>query len=379
MTTRVGLIAYGLDRSPGGIGRYTRELRRALKDAGWPITTLQAGWSTSDADTVGLAGAGRLPVLLTLGQAEIAWAAKRRGLQLVHDPTGTGPLALTRLPRVITIHDAIPYVYPRTSTALNRIIHRFWLPTIARRVDAVITVSAHAKSELVKHLRLDPESVTVVPEGVGPAFRPLPQAQIESVLSRHEIQPPYLLYVGAIEARKNLARLLEAFALLLPEAPDLTLVVAGAFKWKYGPVFETLQRLQLERKVRMTGYVDEADLPALLCGAKAFAFPSLHEGFGLPVLEAMACGTPVVTSATSALPELAGDAALLVDPLDVGSIARALHRIIDDDELREKLHGRGMQRARSFSWARTASATIRVYERVLATPFRQPVTIDHEL
>src|SRR5262249_38222888 len=150
----------------------------------------------------------------------------------------------------------------------------------------------------------------------------------QDTLARHNITFPYILYVGSIEVRKNLARLLEAYGRLRLWSQNWKLVIVGARKWKFSPVFEAIQRLELEPHVHFTGYVADEDLPALYSGADLFAFPSIYEGFGLPVLEAMACGTPVITSNTSSLPEVAGDAALLVDAYDVDAIASAMRGVL---------------------------------------------------
>jgi glycosyltransferase involved in cell wall biosynthesis len=365
MIAQSALISYALDRSPGGIGRYTAELLAGMRRSGVPITVFWAGRARDHDDVVALPGAGLLPALLTLGQIQIAWAAWRRGLALVHDPTGAAPLGLTSARRVVTVHDVIPYVYPQTCSRLDWLIYRFWLPLVVSRLDAIITVSAQSKSDIVKYLRVSPEAVIVIPEAASTNYRPLSATACQPVLARYGIDFPYVLYVGSIEARKNLPRLLQAFAYLQGRLEHWKLVVVGARRWKSSPVYETVRRLGLEQRVHFTGYVEEADLPALYSAASLFVFPSLYEGFGLPVLEAMACGTPVVTSNTSSLPEVAGDAALLVDPYDVAAIAKAVRRLLEDTALAADLRTRGLARAAQFNWERTARETIAVYERVL--------------
>jgi glycosyltransferase involved in cell wall biosynthesis len=208
--------------------------------------------------------------------------------------------------------------------------------------------------------------VSVIPLAAGRHYRPLDEAEIYPALKRHHIEFPYILYVGSIEPRKNLPRLLVAYAHLRRRGSTRwRLVVAGPRKWKSGPVYDAVARLELAEHVHFAGFVPEADLPALYNGADLFAFPSLYEGFGLPVLEAMACGTPVVTANTSSLPEVAGAAALLVDPSDVEEIAGALRRVLEDPALARDLRERGLARAAQFSWERTARATVAVYEKVL--------------
>jgi glycosyltransferase involved in cell wall biosynthesis len=378
---RLGFITYGLERARGGIGRYTEELLSALRLLGWQPLVLQAGGGGQEGTC---AIAGLLPGLLTVGQAQIAWHAKRNQLGLVHDPTGTMPLMLTGTRRVATIHDVIPYIYPETSTKLDKLIYRLWLPLAVRRLDAIITVSTQSKRDIVRYLPVKSEDVMVISEAAGANYRPLSRAQIQPVLKRYGINFPYLLYVGSLEARKNLPRLLTAYhrvrqgqtcpakspsSVRAASSKCPRLVIVGARKWKFSPIFETIQRLELEPDVYFTGYVEEEDLPALYNGADLFVFPSLYEGFGLPVLEAMACGVPVITSNSSSLPEVAGDAAILVDPLDCQAIAEAIQRVLFDNQtpnLAAIMREKGLARAKQFSWERTARETIAVYERVLA-------------
>jgi glycosyltransferase involved in cell wall biosynthesis len=195
--------------------------------------------------------------------------------------------------------------------------------------------------------------------------------RLAAVRNRYGLQGPYLLYVGTLHPRKNLVRLVQAFArlpALLSAAgrptPGLQLVLAGRKGWLYDDIFAQVRRLDLEDRVILTGYVPDEDLPALLSAARAFVFPSLYEGFGLPVVEAMACGTPVVCANTSSLPEVAGDAALLVDPLDEGAIAAALARLLSDDDLHRELVDRGFRQAARFSWQRCAREALAVLEEV---------------
>lgn len=363
---RVGIIHYGLDRQLGGIGRYTVELVEALVDEGVCVHRLWAGHQPLKASGEMLRGAYRLPGLLTSGQVEIAKAARRLNLDIVHDPTGAMPVLLTDAGRVVTIHDAIPYVYPKTSTRLDWLIYHIWLPLAARRTDAVITDSKQSREDIVANLPILHEDVVSIPLAADRRFQPIYTAEVEPILREHGIAHPYVLYVGALESRKNLPRLLEAYARLRQLSTQWQLVIVGARKWKSSPIFDTVQLLGLEPHVHFTGYVADEHLPALYAGADLFTFPSLYEGFGLPVLEAMACGTPVVTSNSSSLPEVAGDAAMLVDPYDVEQIAQAMWLVLSQPALAAELRTKGLARAAQFTWERTARETIAVYERVLA-------------
>lgn len=210
------------------------------------------------------------------------------------------------------------------------------------------------------------DKITVIHLAAGEHFRPQAEPVIHSVLDRTGVRQPYILYVGSIEPRKNLIRLLEAFAQLRHWSTRWDLVVVGGRNiWKSSPVGETTEKLELKHFVHFTGYIPDSDLPGIYNGADLFVFPSLYEGFGLPVLEAMACGTPVITSNTSSLPEVAGDAALLVDPYNVEEIAAAMRHVLEDSALANDLRERGLEHAKKFSWEKTARQTISVYEKVL--------------
>jgi glycosyltransferase involved in cell wall biosynthesis len=362
---RLGLIHYGLDRGATGIGRYTTELAASLAGQGLAINCLWAGTCPPEMTGSSLPGSRLLPGLLTLGQVEIARLARRLNLDLVHDPTGAMPLLLTQRPRVVTIHDVIPYIYPQTSTRLDWLIYHLWLPLAVRQATLIMTDSQQSKEDIMAHLPVQAERIGVVPLAADRRFRPLNRVEVRPISQKYGVTGPYILYVGALGSRKNLPRLLEAYARLRQWSARWKLVIAGGRKWKFSPIFEAVERLGLEAQVHFTGYVADEDLPALYNGADLFVFPSLYEGFGLPVLEAMACGTPVVTSNTSSLPEVTGEAALLVDPYDVAAISTAMRRVLTDPELARGLRERGLARAAQFSWERTARETVAVYERVL--------------
>ncbi len=369
MKSQIGLISYGADRPTSGVPRYTQELISALYKNKVPLTVLHAGRSAFKQNgMVPLWGAARAPGLLTLGQVEIAWIAKRCDLALIHDPTGLIPLAASSARRVATIHDLIPYVHPENSTKMDWMIYHFWLPFVVKNLDGIITVSSHSKADIVRCLRVNPDRVTVIPEGVDWRYRPIEPWEVQRVLERHAISFPYILFVSAVEPRKkrkNLPRLLEAFARFLKWSKRWRLVIVGNRRKSYPPVEETLERLELKPHVHFTGFVPEEDLPALYNGASLFIYPSLYEGFGLPILEAMACGTPAVTSNTSSLPEVAGEAAILVDPYDSEAMLEAMQKVLSDPGLAAELRSKGLTRAQGFRWERTARETISVYESLL--------------
>ena len=372
---RIGYLTYGLDRAPTGIGRYAVGLLRALATIpnGPQIVLLTTErtdhhrlWDRFERHA--LPGCRLLPALLTLGNLAVSRAARRYRLDLVHDPNGIAPFLgpQGKVRRVVTIHDTFAYVASSTTSALDRWRYRHLLPRAVCKADVVLTDSHCSRSDLVRHLKLPPERVHVVHLGIDPCFAPVPEGAARRIArERYGIRLPYALYVGGINARKNIARLFQAYALVRRHHPDLTLVVAGKRQWQTAEIDAVFRQLGLEPYVQFTGYVADADLPALYSAAEVFVFPSLYEGFGLPPLEAMACGTPVVTSNVSSLPEVVGDAALTIDPYDVAGLAAAIERVLADAALRAELRAKGLARAQQFTWEHAARATLAVYEQVL--------------
>lgn len=230
--------------------------------------------------------------------------------------------------------------------------------------DAVIVPSSATKSDLVAWFKLPARKVRVVPLAAGECFLPLPSQEVIPVLRRHRLPVRgYILFAGNIEPRKNLARLVEAYNILRKET-RLTplLVLVGGGGWKNQPIHRAIRASPFATDIKLLGYVSDEEISALMNGAALFSYPSIYEGFGIPPLEAMACGTPVVASNASSLSEVVGDAALLVDPSDVTGLAAAMVRILQDQTLREDLRERGFKQARQFSWEETARLTVQVYE-----------------
>ena len=265
-----------------------------------------------------------------------------------------------RAKRVVSIHDLTAILFPQWHPAQRVREMRAGLRASAEAADGVIAVSRATKDDIVRHLAVDPERVAIVPLAVDSSFRPLPRAEVDAALAPFGLAyGAYLLFLGTLEPRKNLGRLLDA---VVNAGADVgPLVLAGADGWGNDELRPRIAELTRQGRVRPLGYVPGALRPLLLGGARVFVYPSLYEGFGWPPLEAMACGTPVVTSGISSLPEVVGDAALLIDPLDVDGLAGSIRRLWDDEALRRDLRARGLVRAREFSWERTARLTLEAY------------------
>jgi glycosyltransferase involved in cell wall biosynthesis len=267
------------------------------------------------------------------------------------------------LPRasVVTIHDLGYRHFPGEHPPGTRWLRRVSTTLSARRATRVVAISGATRDDLVRYDRVPPRRISVVHHGRAPWFQPVADAgRIAEVRQRHGLDRPYFLFVGTLQPRKNLERLLAAFDRVAVDRVDVVLALVGAGGWQPDRLERALASVRARDRVRLLGYVPDDDLPSLFRGSLGLAFPSLYEGFGLPALEAMACGAPVLTSSTSSLPEVVGEAGLLVDPLNVDAIAAGLARLADDPGLRRELGQRGIERASGFTWERAAQETLSV-------------------
>jgi glycosyltransferase involved in cell wall biosynthesis len=275
----------------------------------------------------------------------------------------------TRLPSykiaktIVTIHDVFPLIsdeYTLNEQHEKR-IKRYY--ESSPRATRIRTSSNFSKKEIVEHLKVPEEKIDVIYNGIDESYYQRPEEEVEGTRKKYGLAQDYIFHVGVITQRKNVLRMLKAFHLASHEIKgDCQLVMAGRFSWDKEEFLKTMNDLSLNQKVKLLGYVPDSDLPSLYSGAKIFFFPSLYEGFGIPVLEAMACGTPVITSNLTSLPEVAGDAALLVDPYDTEALASALLKLLENKSLREELKERGFNRTKNFSWKKAAQEMIRAYE-----------------
>jgi glycosyltransferase involved in cell wall biosynthesis len=364
---RIAIDARLWGEPQSGIGRYTRALVEALvRD---PQGATFALYLDREAPALPAAAEARvLPwpqrLLWTL------WALprdlRRRPVDLFHGVTGfelprRGPYAL-----VTTVHDLIPLRFPALVPWRHRLAVRLLLGSALRHAAQVIAVSEATRAEILERYPIPPERVVVVPEAADTQFAPPAAADRARVRGDYGLDGPYVLFVGLLEPKKNLGTLLRAVARLARTGRlgSATLAIAGAAGWGTEDPAAAAARLGLGDRVRCLGPVPDADLPALYGEALVFVFPSLWEGFGLPVLEAMAAGAPVLASRRGALPEITAGAAWLVEP-DEGALAEALERLLGDAALRARLREAGLARARAYSWERAARETMAVYRAAL--------------
>lgn len=377
---RLGIEATSLLGPRSGVGNYTGRLLAALIEDNpeWEFLL----YSNRPLAPLETELARATPVVSRIPWKRLVWmqgslpaAIRRTEPALCHFPNAMAPLYQDR-PYVVTIHDASLFLYSQFHPRARILSIRLSLPFIARRAAAVITVSQHARQELIEILDLAPEKVHVVYEAADNVFQPVTDTfKLEALRRKYDLPPEFLLYVGTLEPRKNLLRLVHSLAELRRRGHPHHLLLVGANGWYQSLLRREVARLQLEGAVHFMGYLPTADLPGLCSLATLFVFPSLHEGFGLPPLEAMASGAPVVSSNRSALPEILGDAAYLVDPEDEEALAEGLALLLADEERRRWLAVAGLARARSFSWQQAARETAAIYRRVVQDDLTSPAGV----
>jgi len=284
---------------------------------------------------------------------------------VVHVPHYDLPIG-TPAPCVVTVHDLLHLRRPGLLRGpLQATTAGFLLRHAVARADAILAVSETTRDELIRVLGVEPERIRVIPNGLDPSYRPPESARIEALRGRLELPPRFLLYVGLLRPHKNIVRMVEAFERAARVAGPLALVLRGRPEARYREVLSAIEVARRSADIRLLDeHVAAGDMPCLYAAASAYVQPSLHEGFGLPPLEAIACGVPVLAADAGALPEVLGDAALFVEPLDTGAIAAGMVRILTDSTLRSELMARGRKRIEHFDWRSSARATLAVYEQV---------------
>ena len=294
------------------------------------------------------------------------WAAFRERLDLLHAPVYVGPV-LAPCPVVVTIHDLSFYLYPELFRRRNRIYLQTFTRRTAERSAGIIAVSGSTRADIVRMLGVPERRVAVIPNGVGEEMRPIEDREkVEGLRRRYSLPEHLILFVGTLEPRKNIVTLLQAYAILRRKRGTVhRLVVAGGKGWYYEEIYAVVESLGLSDDVFFPGYIPQSELPLWYNAADLFVYPSLYEGFGIPPLEAMACGTPVVVSNTSSLPEVVADAGVVVDPCDAEALAEAMLRVVSDPVHHRALRDAGLLRAKGHSWRNTAARTADFYRQVL--------------
>jgi glycosyltransferase involved in cell wall biosynthesis len=371
---RIGIDATPLPPQPVGAGNYIIQLIRALTQAqfddqlvifaqpyGPELINLPAKemieWHIVEEMSPGKR--------LVWEQTQFSGLIHRSRIDLLHSLHYTKPI---RLPcaSVVTFHDMTFFFYPQLHTQTKRWFFPVAMRISARQADGIITVSKSTRKDAIQLLGIDPGKIFATQLGVDPMFRVIEgEAALRDIAAKYGLPKKFMLYLGTIEPRKNLPTLIEAFNMLVEKGLQQKLVLAGKFGWMYEEVLTLVRDYGLKDHIIFPGYVEQDDLPMVYNLASLFVYPTIYEGFGLPVLEAMACGVPVVTSDIASLPEIVGEAGLLVLPGDVNALFEAILQVMNDEELRTNLRRAGIQRAKNFRWERTAELTQQVYMKVL--------------
>jgi glycosyltransferase involved in cell wall biosynthesis len=304
----------------------------------------------------------RPPVRIFWEQAIQPWAARRARVDLLHGLALVGPV-FTPCPSVVTVHDLSFVHYPHNFPGAKRLYLQSLTRLSVRRARRVIAISENTRRDVVQQYGVPASKVDRIYYGLDPAFRLLPPGEVAQFMARQGLPERFILFVGTLEPRKNVARLIEAYARLPQGRPPLLLV--GGKGWLYDEILARAEALRLGGQVHFVGYVPGPELPWWYNAAEMFVYPSVYEGFGLPPLEAMACGTPVITSTASSLPEVVGRAGLTIDPGDTAALADAMERVGSSPELRAEMRAAGLAQAQSFSWRETARLTAECYRRAL--------------
>lgn len=369
---KVAIVSSFMDGRRTGVGNYTFNLVKGLQKIGKGEDLILVHFAKRPEEAYKKSKevvVRKLPSKLT-EMLSLPSTLHRMPCDVVHFPAFTGSqvraYSAARVPIVLTVHDLTPILFPEAHPTKSALLWGKAFRSAAQYVAHWICDSETTKMDLMRFLGIDENCITVVPLAADRLFRKLTQSKDASktLIEKYGVAGKFILYVGTLEPRKNIPNLLRAFAVVKRGNIPHKLVLVGAAGWKYDEIFKVIEDLGIQGDVILPGYVPDEDLVLLYNFADLFVYPSLYEGFGLPPLEAMACGTPVVTSNRSSLPEVVGDAALLVDPSDVEALADAIENVLVDQDLRNKLAKKALDRAQLFSWEKTAQQTWSVYEKV---------------
>jgi len=361
---KIGIITDSIDESSAGISVYTRNLVENILKLDKKNEYVLIHHKKSDDDLYKKTKQLIIPLKnIPLGReyrkvVQMPKILKKQNFDLIHETAQMGPFFFkNNFKKIVTVHDLAPLKFFKTIQGLAPYLHhRLGLKSVLKNVDKIIAVSESTKNDIINLLKINKNKIHRIYEG----NKQIKQSSNQDIFKKYNIKTPYLLFIGTLEPRKNIVNIIKGFS----KTNNLQLVIAGKKGWKYKEIFNTVKKLKLQDRVKFIGFAANQDIPNLYKNAVAFIFASVYEGFGLPVLEAMSYGCPVVTSKTSSLPEVAGDAAILVDPFNISEIAEAIETATKDENKRKEMIEKGFKQSKKFSWEKAARETIKLYESV---------------
>ena len=368
---RIAIDATVLPEKLGGAGIYVLNLINALsridRENEYFIFVEKRNIKKFDlANNFHLLGVQDMPRSLRLLWEQIAFPflLKRYKIGVLHSPRYTIPLLRFGWKSVVTFHDLLFLLFFKKHNILKRFFYGWMLPISAKKAQRIIAVSLSTKKDIIKLLNISSERIEVINLGIDFSYHLIEKEKLEDFRRKEGIFGSFILYVGTLKKRKNVLNIIKAYKKIREKGRKEKLIIVGNKSGEYQNIYKTVGELGLKKNIFFTGYVDEKFLPFYYNSASLFIYPSFYEGFGLPVLEAMAAGTPVITSNISSLPEVAGDAALLLNPYDVEEMARMMEKVLNNKELQEEMREKGLKRAKLFSWERCARETLNLYEEI---------------
>lgn len=370
----IGIVSSFIDEYSGGIGVYTHHLVKNLNKMDSENNYHLIHYSKSDLEIYNQNSEIIIPKnrFIRKWGSYMFWryftlpqGLKKYKLDVVHDPYELGPFTFNQpFKKVITVHDLTPLIFPNLFKRGDVMLHRLLLKKTISKADKVITVSYNSQKDIMEYLDVPEEDIEVIYNGRNENFRPLNSRKIEEVREKYRLPSRFILSVGGLHPIKNIPRLLEAYYLARKDGLEHKLVMVGGAVDRAEEIFQIITILGLEGHVFFTGIVPDDDLVGIYNAADLFLYPCIYAGFGLPPLEAMACGTPVITSCSSSLPEIVGDAAKLIDPYDPEKLAGAINMMLSDDETMKMFIKKGLKRSKMFNWRNTAYKTLKIYKEV---------------
>jgi len=369
---RIGLVTNMMDGQNTGIGRYTENLVKNLllidkKNKYYLIHSNKKKYNfKGNYQEIRLPFFDSIPKKLITGTFLFEKICRDYKLDILHELGQISPFFFkSKTKKMLTIFDLSPIVYPQFFTTLTSIYSKLF-STILKNTDRIITISENSKKDIIKILKVPEEKIIVTYLGIENKFKQVKDKQLlERIRKKYKLPKRFILFVGTIEPRKNLTSLLSALSDIRKSGLEIQLVIVGRMGWMQNNILEIIEKLNIKRDVVFTGFIKDKDLPCLYNLAEVFVYPSLYEGFGLPVLEAIACGCPVITINTSSLPEVIGEAGILINPNNLNELINSIKKVLTDEKIKNKMINEGFFQAKKFSCQNCAKETLKVYEKLI--------------